>query len=138
MGDRRGIGSINLDSHVGVEGVVPFKVAYTTIAGTSTYQVFPNGSPFGKVRVIGMSGIMSGAGAAADTVQLQDGSSNAITEAVDVSALSAGDKWDASQVSRTYYEIQKGDNLKIATVSGALSEVWVELVRVDDGTTVAV
>ena len=112
-------------------GGIPFSLAKVCVAATSSYELFPDGSPYTQVRVLGMRGIMSGAGAAADMVQLQDKDGNAITEAVDVSALSANDKWDASVISRTYYDILKGDKLKIVTASGALSEVWVELMHIN-------
>ena len=123
-----GIFPLQLGPHGGVYGGLAFWLGKRTVAGTATYQLFPNGNPFPRsVRVMGMMGIMTGAGAAADTVQLQDKDSNAITEAVDVSALSDQDKWDCSVVNDAYYEIKPGDNLKIATASGALSEVWVQL-----------
>ena len=54
-----------------------------------------------------------------------------ITEAVDVSALSDKDKWDVATVDDTYYDIDAGENLKIVTASGALSLVYVELMRVE-------
>ena len=125
-----GIEPFQLGDHREYWGGIPFKVEVATVAATSSYQVFAGGAPF-KCRVLGMSGVMSGAGAASDTVQLQDGSSNAITEAVDVSALSDKDKWDVATVDDTYYDIDAGENLKIVTASGALSLVYVELMRVE-------
>jgi len=123
-----GIFPLQIGPHGGVYGGLAFWLGKQTAAGTSSYQLFPNGNPFPRsVRVLGMMGIMSGAGAAGDTVQLQDGSSNAITEAVSVAALSDQDKWDASVIDNAYYQIKPGDNLKIVTASDALSEVWVQL-----------
>lgn len=127
-----GIDPYQLGDHLEVYGGVSFKKEIVTIAGTSTYQVFKGGSPFnGTLRVLGMSGIMTGAGAASDTVQLQDKNSNAITEAIDVSALSDTDKWDASQVNDAYYDVKPGDNLKVVTASDATCRVYVELMRVE-------
>lgn len=131
FGGGGGLDPRQLGYYRGPWGGICFALAEVTVAGTSTYQLFPDGCPYTQVRVLGMYGIMSGAGAAADTVQLQDHNSNAITEAVDVSALSANDKWDASVIDRTYYDVEKGENLKIVTASGALSEVWVELVHIN-------
>lgn len=129
-GSGGGITPDQLSQHRGALGGSTFKVLKSTNATDSTYQLFPNGSPYDCVRVLGMRGIMTGAGAALDTVQLQDGSSHAITEAVNVSALSDKDVWDASVIDDAYYTIYKGDNLKVVTESGALSLVSVELMHI--------
>ena len=127
-----GIDPYQLGDHVERYGGISFKVEVQTEAGTTEYQVFKGGSPYnGRLRVLGMSGIMTGAGAAADTVQLKDKDDNVITEAVDVSALSDKDKWDASQVDDAYYNLDAGDNLQIITASDALCRVYVELMRVE-------
>ena len=132
FGGGGGIDPRQLGFHRQAWGGVPFAIGKVTVAGTSSYNLWPDtGCPYTQVRVVGVYGIMTGAGAASDTVQLQDNGSNAITEAVDVSALSANDKWDASVISRTYYDVEKGENLNIVTASGALSEVWVELIHID-------
>lgn len=131
-GGGGGIDPRALGYHRGAWGVIPFAIGKVCVAATATYNLWPDtGSPYAQVRVTGMYGIMTGAGAAADTVQLQDKNSNGITEIVNVSALSANDKWDASVIDRTYYDILGGDNIKIVTVSGALTEVWVEFVMIN-------
>lgn len=129
-GSGGGITPEQLGQHRGALGGLAFRLMKSTNTTDSTYQLFPNGSPYDCVRVLGMTGIMTGAGGGGDTIQLQDGSSNAITEAVSVAALSDKDKWDASVVDDAYYTIYKGDNLKVVTTSAALSLVWVELVHV--------
>lgn len=131
FGSGGGIGPDQLRWHGDQVGGVPFKRGQTTVAGTTTYDLWPDGCPYAYVRVLGMSGVMTGAGGAGDTVQLQDGSGNAITEAVPVNALSDKDKWDASVIDDAYHTIKKGEKLKIVTASDALSEVYVELLHIN-------
>lgn len=131
MSNGRGTGPMHLSSIAEYWGGIPFIVHAVCVAGTSTYQLFPGGAPF-KCRVLGMSGIMTGAGASADTVALQDGAGNVIVAAVDVSALSDKDKWDSSTVDDAYWDIDAGENLKVVTESGALCFVNVQLVNVED------
>lgn len=110
-------------------GAVPFLFQKQTVAGTSTYQIFPGGAPF-SCQVVGFFGTMSGAGGAGDTIQLQDKSGNAITDAIDVSALTTKDVFDCATLDSTYWTITKGDNLKIVTASDALAYMLVKLVKV--------
>jgi hypothetical protein len=110
---------------------VPFKLAVQTVTGTSSYQLFPGGAPF-KCRVLGMRGIMTSAGGASDSVALQKNSSSVIIAAVDVSAMSDKDIWDASTLDDAFWDLNPGDLLKVVTVSDALSYVVVDLVNVED------
>lgn len=127
-----GIEPFQLGDHRENWGAVPFKISVTTNATDSTYQLLGGGSGFnGRLRVIGFSGIMTAAGGAGDTVQLKDKDGTAISEAVDVSALSAGDKWDASVIDSTYYNVDNGDKLQVVTASAALCVAWAELMRVE-------
>src|SRR5687767_9315932 len=114
-GVGRGMNPTQLASLAEYYGGVPFRLAVQTNANDSSYQLFPGGAPF-KCRVLGMSGIMTGAGAAADSVALQDGDSNVIVAAVDVSALADKDKWDSSTVDDAHWDINEGESLKVVTV----------------------
>lgn len=130
MSDRAGISGPHLAPVRDYYGGVSYMLSAQTSAGTSTYQLFPGGAPF-AVKVIRVRGIMTGAGAASDTVQVQDGSSNAISNAIDVSALSEDDTFEEATIDTTYYTIQKGSNLKIVTASDALALVFVEVIRTE-------
>lgn len=110
-------------------GTVPFVFSQTTAAGTSTYSLqVGHRHRLGDMRVIKAWGIMTGAGAAADTVKLTDGT-NDITNTVDVSALADKAYFDFN-IDDAYYKLQKDDTLKVVTASDALCEVYVMVVRV--------
>lgn len=108
----------------GVMGVV----AVQTVAATSSYSLFSGGAPF-ALRVTRVRGIMTGAGAAADTVVVKDESDNAISNTIDVSALSDKDTFEESSIDDAYWDIDKGEDLKVVTASGALAYVMVEFHR---------
>lgn len=131
MSKGRGTGPMHLSSLAEYWGGIPFEVYANCVAGTSTYKLFPGGAPF-KCRVLGMRGIMTGAGASSDSVALHDENSNVIIGAVDVSALSDKDVFDASTVDDAYWDIDAGEDLLVVTVSGALSFVTVKLINVED------
>lgn len=121
-----GIEGTSLAYHSDKLGAVPYIRKVTCVAGTSSYSINPEG--FSRsARVIGMWGIMTGNGAAADTVQLTDGADNAITEAIDLSALSANDLFSAATVNATNRTITVNQYLKVATASDATCEVYVWL-----------
>ncbi len=108
----------------GVMGVV----AVQTEAGTSSYQLFPGGAPF-ELRVTRVRGIMTGAGAALDTVVVNNNAGSAISNTIDVSALSDTDTFEEMQINDANWDIAKGQNLTVVTVSGALAYVMVEFMR---------
>lgn len=130
-GVGRGINATQLSSLAEYYGGIPFEVYKQTNASESTYKLFPGGAPM-KCRVLAMRGIMTGAGAAADTVALQDGDGNVIIAAIAVDALADKDVFDASTIDDAYWDIDAGEELNIVTVSGALAFVTVKLVNVED------
>lgn len=131
MSKGRGTGPMHLSSIAEYWGGIAFEMYANCIAGTSTYQLFPGGAPF-KCRVLAMRGIMTGAGAALDTIALQDGDSNVIIAAIDVSAMSDKDIFDASTIDDTYWDIDKGESLKVVTVSDATAFITVKMVNVEE------
>jgi len=103
-----------------------------TVAGTTTYNLQPAGFERG-FRVIGFRGIMTGAGAASDTVRLaavdgETGTATNITEAIDLSALSENDWIAAASINITAAKLKQGDYLRITTASDALILCYVELI----------
>ena len=104
---------------------VPFLLSVNTVAGTSTYNVYgtAHSAPRG-FRVIKAWGVMTGAGAAADTVVVSDGTNN-ITDTADLSVFSNTDQFDFSQIDDTYFQINKGGSLVVTTASGALCRVYI-------------
>ena len=125
-----GLNPGELHGHRDNEGAIPFEVDVQTNATDSTYQVFPGGCPYsGGVRVKSMTGIITGAGAASDTLLLEDGAGNNLTETVDVSALSDKDMWEAVTMDDLYTDIDYGENLRITTASAALARVTIKMHR---------
>ena len=126
MADHRGI-SGKAQSRLGhPQGTVPFVWSATMTASNSPLTLGPEQLEF-PVRVILAWGIMTGAGAAADTVVLNKvsgGTTSAITNTADVSALSDTDQFDLSQINDANYRAAKGDNLSVTTASGALCEIY--------------
>lgn len=128
MSDRAGISGPHLAPIRDYWGGVTFWLSAQTLVGTSSYPLFPGGAPF-AVKVIRVRGIMTGAGGAGDTVQVKDGSSVAISNAINVAALSAKDTFEETTIDTATYAIQKGQNLTLVTASDALALVFVECVR---------
>jgi hypothetical protein len=101
-----------------------------TEAGDNDKNVWKaQGAPF-KFRVFRAYGVMTGVGQVGDTVQLKDGDGNAITEAVDLSALSDKDAFDFSSFDDAYWDIDKGGNIEVETASDALCKVFIEVYKV--------
>ena len=101
-----------------------FVIAQPTVAGTATYRVFDNNAPK-QFRVIYAWGVMTGAGAAADTVVINDGAT-AITNTADVSTLSDQDVFDFTQINDAEHTILKNGSLRVVTASDALCIVYIE------------
>lgn len=108
-------------------GTPTFVFSAQTDASTSAY-VLVDRAPF-AFRVLGVSGRMTGAGGAGDTLAVTDGT-NAITDTVDVSALSDQDGFSVQTVDDAYWDIPKGGKLQLNTASGALAFVTVECMRI--------
>ena len=94
-----------------------------TDSTNSTYNVYSSNSPR-RLEVIYATGTMTGAGAAADTVVINNGS-NAITDTLDVSSLADTDVFDFTKISDTYYRVNKGGSLSVVTASAALCVVYI-------------
>lgn len=133
MGTLGGIAAKQLGVHTSTYGAVPYHAIQATVAGTSSYTVFAPGVPQ-QGRVTRFTGVMTGNGAAGDTVQLQDQDGNAITEAIDVSALSTNDHFASATLVETYRKLKKGDSLLVVTASGALCEVCIEITPYEETT----
>lgn len=130
MAKGSGIGPTHLAQLNDYYGAVPGIVAVQTDTTSSTYQLFPGGCPW-AIRVTRVRGIMTGAGASSDTVTVQDGDGNAISNTIDVSALSDKATFEESSIDDAYWDINKGENLKVVTESSALAYVIVEFFRRD-------
>lgn len=132
MSDRRGI-SGKAQARIGhPQGAVPFVLSATMTASDTAKTIGPEQAEF-PFRVILAWGIMTGAGAAADTAVIQrvsGGTTSSISNTADVSAFSNTDQFDFSQIDDATYKLSKGDKLQVTTVSGALVEVYVLCVRV--------
>lgn len=132
MADHRGI-SGRAQGRLGhPQGAIPFLFSCSNTASTTTVTCGPQQAEF-PFRVIYAWGIMTGAGAAADTVVLNKVSgsvTSAITDTADVSVMSDTDQFDFSQLNDANYRIAKGDRLSVTTVSGALCDVYALCVRV--------
>lgn len=99
-----------------------------TTAGSTT-QIFFNGNPTPfRIRIIDVKGIMTGAGAALDTMEVTDGT-NSITDTSDLSALADGATFEAGNISDTYWLVTPGENLTCVTASAALCYVTVYFER---------
>ena len=132
MSDRRGI-SGKAQGRLGhPQGAVPFLWSVSMGASDTTTTLGPEQLEF-PIRVILAWGIMTGAGAASDSVVLNKvsgGTTSAITNTADVSAFSDTDQFDFSQINDANYRATKGDKLSVTTVSGALCQVYALCVRV--------
>lgn len=107
-------------------GIVKGSLFVQTTSGVSSYKWFPEH----PIRVTHMSGVMSGAGAASDTFQLKDGAANAISDAVDVSALGDKSVWNAATIDDAYSTIDLGESLELVTASGAVGFVEIHFINV--------
>ena len=103
---------------------VPFTIAQPTVVGTATYNIYQSNAPRRFV-VYRVYGYMTGAGAATDTVVVDNGTNN-ITDTISVALLSDTDAFDAAQINDANNVIQKGGSLRIVTASGALCTVFMD------------
>lgn len=106
-----------------------------TVAGTGTTKFFDatEGAPW-KGRVIRVWAVMTGAGAAADTVKVRNVTDGAdLTNAVDVSAKEDQQQLQAEfKLNDANWGFDKGENLSTVQVSDALCRVFIECVRLAD------
>jgi hypothetical protein len=126
-----GLATIEAAYHNNRFGAFTYVREVETVAGTSQYAIVAQGMER-ACRVIGFRGVMTGAGAASDTVRLYavarlTGTATAITEAIDLSALSENDYFSCATLNETARKIMVGDSLRVDTASGALCTVCVEL-----------
>lgn len=91
--------------------------SYTAVAGLDR-----------DVKVIRVLGFMTGAGGASDTIVVKNGST-AITDTIDVSALADKDVFEAAQIDDAQYNVKKGGSINVTTASGALAELFIEVVN---------
>lgn len=95
-------------------------------SGDSSVKIFDS-VPF-DMRVIDFWAVMHGAGASGDTVNLTDGSNSIIGGAIDVSSAGDTDVLRAVEMDNAYWDLDKGDDLVVATASGALVDCYVKVV----------
>jgi len=101
---------------------VPWVVEVTCVAATSAYTLVES-LPY-DCRIIRAWGIMTGAGAASDTVKVTDGT-NDISDTVDLSSAGDTDLFDVGELDDAYTDIAKGGKIAVTTASGALCRIYV-------------
>ncbi len=108
------------------DGVPTSKVFIQTVSGTSTY-VF---TPSRPVRVIGVRGVMSGAGGAGDTITVQNSAGTAISAVIDVSAMADKEVFVSASIDDAVSSIARdAGGFKVVTASGAVAFVEIELLN---------
>lgn len=108
---------------------IPFTIIQPCVAATSTYTIFSSDAPK-RFRVFDVTGVMTGAGGALDTVVVNNGS-NAITNTIDVSALADQDTFVAAKINDTNWQVNKNGSLSVVTVSGALCTIYINCVWIE-------
>jgi len=104
-------------------GGIPFVLEVATKASTTTYRVWDKSCPR-SCRIIDVYGIMTGAGAALDTVKVTDGT-NDITDTVDLSAKGDTDRFSVGELDDDYTDLNAGASLRVVTVSDALVRLYI-------------
>lgn len=102
---------------------IPVILSVNCVSGTDTYALFSSNAPNG-FRVIDCWGIMTGAGAGADTFKLDDGT-NDISDTVDLSSAGDTDRVAVGEIDDAYYEVEKNGSLRVVTASDATLRVFV-------------
>lgn len=128
MAKGMGVGPKHLAPVSQYWGGVTGYVTQQTVAGTSSYQLFPGGAPY-ALKVVRVRGIMTGAGASSDSVVINNHAGSAICNTIDVSALSDTDTFEEAQINDARWDIERGQNLTLVTASDALAYVMVEFLR---------
>jgi hypothetical protein len=118
----RAIGAAVGDRQQSGTAGVPILFSVVTEATTSTYYVFQSNCPRG-LKVVDVICYASGAGGAADTVTVQNGS-NAITNAIDLN-ISDNTRAAATTLDDAYQNVEKGGTLSVVTASGAVARVLI-------------
>lgn len=122
--------SANIEAPQNVSnGAIPMLLHHKMLSSESDVKIFDL-APF-KFRVLDMYLVMYGAGAAGDTVDVQDASANSIIGgSIDVAAAGDTDVLRAVEIDDAFYEIAKDGDLRVVTASGALAEVYIWIVPV--------
>lgn len=124
MSDKRFINGQQLALVGNTGGVPSFYLTVQTDATDSTKAVT---APV-RLRVIGVTGVMTGAGGAGDTVAVRNGS-DPISATVDVSAVADKGTWTAATIDDAFWVVAAGKTINVVTASSALSFVLIECVR---------
>lgn len=111
-------------------GVVQFVVNVITDTTGTSFKVFPSGAPF-ACRVVGLQGIMQGAGAGGMTLVLNDNAGNAITDSISLAALPDRAVFDAAAINDARWLVNKGDVLAVVTATSPLTYTSVILQRTE-------
>lgn len=102
-----------------------------TVAGTATKSLFgASGIAPWKGRVVRVSAVMTGIGAAGDTLQLKNATAvTDITDAADVSAQADKALYEGFLLDDAQWGFAAGDNLTVVQASDALAMVRVDCIR---------
>ena len=111
--------SLSSDASAGI----PFVIEVQTEASKTTYRVWDKSCPK-ACRILDVWGIMTGAGAALDTIKVTDGTSD-ITNTVDLSAQSDTARFGVGTVDDGYADIAEGGSLQVVTASDALVRLYI-------------
>jgi hypothetical protein len=130
---KAGIGPGDLSPASVEGGFAPMIFTIATEASVTSKTLFGQGATASvtghapdNLRVINWWVVMTGAGGGGDTVQLTDGSGNAISSAVDVSAAGDNDIVSGGEVYDAYSDIPKySGDIRVVTASDALCRVYV-------------
>lgn len=102
---------------------IPWVVEVQTTASDTSKSVWDGSCPR-NCRILDAWGIMTGAGAALDTVKLTDGT-NDISDTVDLSSAGDTDRFTVGELDDAYTDISEGGSLKVVTASDALCRVYI-------------
>jgi hypothetical protein len=101
------------DASIGIPFVLTFA---TTATGTTSSAAVPTGR---KLRVLDAWGVMTGAGAAGDTVKLANSGGGDITEAVDLSAKADTETFRFATINDAQWEVAAAATLNCTNASDA-------------------
>ncbi len=127
MPDNRFINGQQLALLGNNQGAPVSVVNVSCVAGTSSYKPFLGWQD--KVRILWVHGVMTGAGAASDTVKVGDGT-NDITDTVDLSALTDKDVFEVGTYDDAYYTVTEAEDITVTTASDATCELYIWVCRI--------
>lgn len=110
-------------------GGIPFVIQVATAASDTSYRIWDKSCPR-SCRIVDAWGVMTGAGAALDTVKITDGT-NDISDTVDLSGLGDTDRFAIGELDDAYVDIAEGGSLRVVTVSDALVRLYIMVVWTD-------